>query len=112
MSFSDYLPTLLPAIILVFIAGALMPLAFRNPRREAIASFVPAVIASLLTVALSASVLLSGSVFQLSSPIVEALPSMSLSFYVDGISIFFMLIIGLVSTSVCIYSLGYSRSYS
>jgi len=87
-------------------------LAFRDPRREAVASFVPAVVASLLTVALSASVLLSGQVFRLSSPIIGALPSMSLSFYVDGIAAFFMLIIGLVATSVSVYSLGYAGSYA
>jgi hydrogenase-4 component B len=112
MTFGDYLPTLFPAIVVLFIAGALLPLAFRNPRREALASFVPAAVSSLLATVLSASVLLSGSVFRFSSPIIGALPSMSLSFYVDGITAFFMLIIGLVSTSVSIYSLGYAGSYS
>ena len=112
MTFGDYLPTLFPAIILLFALGALLPLAFRNPRREAIASFVPAAVSSLLTVVLSASALLSGSVFRLSSPVIEGIPSMSLSFYVDGIAAFFMLIIGLVSTSVSIYSLGYAGAYS
>ena len=112
MTFGDYLPTLFPAIVALFTVGALLPLALRDPRREAVAAFVPAAVASLLTVVLSASALLSGSVFRLSSPIVESLPSMSLSFYVDGVAAFFMLIIGLVSTSVSIYSLGYAGSYS
>ena len=112
MTFDFYFPTLFPAVVALFVVGALLPLAFSDPRREAIASFVPAAVASLLTVALSASVLVSGSVFRLSSPIIEALPSMSLSFYVDGIAAFFMLIIGLVATSVSIYSVGYAGSYS
>ncbi len=84
----------------------------RDPRREAIASFVPAAASSLLTVALSVSVLLSASAFRLSSPMIEGMPSISLSFYVDGTAAFFMLIIGLVSASVSIYSLGYAGSYS
>jgi len=112
MTFGSYFPTLFLAIVALFIAGGLLPLAFRNPRREAIASFVPAAGSSLLTIVLSASVLLSGSVFRLSIPIIETLPSISLSFYVDGIAAFFMLIIGLVATSVSIYSLGYAGSYS
>ena len=107
-----YFSTLFPAIVALFIAGALLPLASTDSRRESFASFVPAAAASLLTVVLSAAALFSGSVFRFSTPIVEGIPSMSLSFYVDGISAFFMLIIGLVATSVSIYSLGYSRSYS
>ena len=112
MILGDYLPTLLLAVVSLFTVGALLPLALRDPSREALASFVPAAVASILTVVLSASTLLSGSVFRLSSPIVGALPSMSLSLYVDGVSAFFMLIIGLVATSVSIYSLGYAGSYS
>ena len=101
-----------PAILLLFFAGTLLPLVFRDPRRETVASFVPAAVSSLLTVALSAWVLLSGSVLRLSSPVVQALPWMSLSFFVDGTSAFFMLIIGLVSTSVSVYSLGYTGYYA
>jgi hydrogenase-4 component B len=112
MIFGDYLPTLFLAIVALFAVGALLPFAFRDPRDETIASFVPAAASSLLTVVLSASMLLSGSAFRLSSPIIGALTSMSLSFYVDGVSAFFMLIIGLVATSVSIYSLGYAGSYS
>ena len=108
----DYFSTLLPAIVALFILGALLPLVFRDPRRESIASFVPAAVGSLLTVVLSASVLLSHQVFRFSSPVVAALPSMSLSFYIDGIAAFFMLIIGLVATPVSVYSLGYANSYS
>jgi hydrogenase-4 component B len=112
MDFGDLLTTLFPAVVALFVAGALLPLAFRDPKREALASFVPAAISSLLTVLLSVSVLLSGSALRLSSSVVGAIPSMSLSFYVDGVAAFFILIIGLVSTSVSVYSLGYASAYS
>ncbi len=112
MTFGDFLPTLFPAMIALFVLGAVLPLAFRNPRREALASFVPAAASSLLAVVVAASALLSGSVFRLSFPTIEAIPSMSLSFYIDGVAAFFMLIIGLVSASVSVYSLGYAGSYA
>ena len=112
MDLGNYFLTVFSAIIVLYALGALLPFASRNPRREAIASFVPATASSLLTVALSAAVLLSGSVFRLSSPMIEGMPSISLSFYVDGMAAFFMLIIGLVSVSVSIYSLGYAGSYA
>ena len=108
----ESLTTLFPIIVTLFIAGALLPLGFRNPRREALAAFVPSAFASILAVVLSALVLHSGSALRFSAPVIGAMPSMSLSLYVDGIAAFFMLIIGLVSTSVSIYSLGYAGSYS
>jgi len=112
MTFGEYIPTLFAAVVGLFIAGTLAPLAFRDPRREAIAAFAPAAAASLLAAVLSASVLLSHSEVRFSSQIIEAIPTMSLSFYIDGISAFFMLIIGLVATCVSVYSVGYVGSYA
>jgi hydrogenase-4 component B len=98
--------------VALFASGALLPLLFRDPRRAALASFAPAAASSLLTALLSASVLLSGSSFRLSVPVIGPPISADLSFYVDGVAAFFLLMVGVVGTAVSVYSLGYSGSYA
>ena len=94
----------------LYLLGALLPL-FGEGHRAAIRSFVPAAVASALIVALSASMIASGSVIGFSLPVAVSVASLGFAFYVDGVAAFFMLIIGLVALAVSIYSLGYSAAY-
>ncbi len=100
------------AAVALFGAGALLPLFFRNAKNAAAASFAPAAAASVLTVAFSSSVLVSGSVVRIASPLAVPIPSLTLAFYVDGIAAFFMLIVGIVAAAVSVYSLGYAEANS
>lgn len=108
----DGYSTLFQASVLSFVAGALLPLALRGGKKAAIASFAPSALGSLLLVALSASVALSGSTLEISSPFAAPVPLLSIEFHIDGMAAFFMLIIGLVSFAVSIYSIGYIGEYS
>src|SRR5208283_2305620 len=112
MNAADAYPILFLAVIALYIAGAVLPLFFREARRAVLPAFVPAAVASSLTVALAASILLSGMVVRVSSPLVVPVPSIGFAFYIDGIAAFFMLIIGLVATAVSVYSLSYSGAYA
>jgi len=107
LDFSYAYPDLFLAVVALFVTGALLPLLL-NTRRGAIAAFVPAAIASALTAALSTLILFSGSTIRLAPPLTASIPSIGIALYIDGVSAFFMLIIGLVATAVSIYSLGYS----
>jgi hydrogenase-4 component B len=111
MNAADAYPVLFLAVIALYIAGAVLPLFFREARRAKVSAFVPAALASSLTVALAASILVSGAVVRISSVLAVSVPSIGFAFYVDGIAAFFMLIIGLVATAVSVYSLGYSGAY-
>jgi hydrogenase-4 component B len=96
--------------ILLFLAGSLSPLFFKEGRRSVLASFCPAIAGSLAAILLGASVALSGSTSDFSLPYGPT-EQLSLHFHVDGIAAFFMLLIGLVSLAVSIYSIGYSGEY-
>ncbi|WP_415281396.1 hydrogenase 4 subunit B [Candidatus Nitrososphaera sp. FF02] len=112
MIFGDGYSTLFQASVLLFVTGALLPLALRGGKKAAIASFVPSALGSLLLVALSASLALSGLTLEISSPFAAPVPLLSIEFHIDGMAAFFMLIIGLVSFAVSIYSIGYVGEYS
>ncbi len=99
---------LFQAAVLSLAAGALLPLAFSERKKgTAIASFVPAIVGALLTIVLSASIAISGSELMLSPPFSVPLPSLAIQFHVDGMASFFMLIIGVVTIAISVYSLGY-----
>ena len=97
------------ASVALYILGGLIP--FVLGEKRAASSFVLPSAASLLVVATSASMIFSGSTFRLSSPVAVPTQALVFSFYADGMSAFFMLMIGLVGLSVSVYSLGYARSY-
>ncbi len=111
MNISDSYALLFLGALALYLLGALLPLVLHEGRAAA-ASFVPAAFASLLTVALSISTIVSGAVLRIAPPAAMPIPSLDFSFYVDGVAAFFMLIIALVALSVSIYSLGYAKAYS
>jgi hydrogenase-4 component B len=112
MIFNDGYSILFPAAALSFVAGALLPLAFREGKKTGAVSFSISAAGSILTVALAASIVLSGVPLEMSSPLPVSVPALSIEFYIDGIAAFFMLIIGLVSLAVSVYSIGYVSEYS
>lgn len=102
---------LFQAAALSFVLGALLPLAFRKDKNASVASFAPAALGSVLTIALAASLAISGATLEVPLPFAAAAPEIEFQFYIDGMSAFFMLIIGLVTLAVSIYSIGYSSEY-
>lgn len=104
--------TLLQAAILSLTVGALLPLLFRERKRAtAFASFVPSITGAILTIVLSASIAITHSDMTLSFPFLGPLPSLAMQFHVDGMSSFFMFIVGVVTLAVSIYSIGYSTEF-
>jgi hydrogenase-4 component B len=108
---ASYYPVLFLLVAVSFVAGALLPLLFREGRKAILVSFGPSAAGSLLAIALSLSVISSGSSVRVSSPLPSAVPSLTMDFYIDGMAAFFMLIIGLVTLAVSVYSVGYSSEY-
>ncbi len=93
--------------ILLFLAGTLSGL-LPQSRFARNLIFVPSMIGSIFTVVFAIDVI-TGTPFRLNVP--HILPFFDLEIFVDGMSAFFMLIIGLVSFAVSLYSIGYSKEY-
>lgn len=94
--------------ILLFLGGALLGLISRNGRFARPMIFVPSMIGSIFTIIFSIGIV-TGKPFTWLVP--NAIPFVNLEIFVDGISAFFLLIIGIVSFAVSLYSIGYSREY-
>lgn len=107
----DSYSVLFQAVVFIFVAGALLALFFREGKKATTASFGSLAAGSLLTIILSASLLFSGEAFRITLPLAAPLPFLKMEFYIDGMAAFFLLIIGLVTTAVSIYSMGYSSEY-
>ena len=112
MNISDGYSALFLGALALYLTGALLPLLLREGLGAGKASFGLSALASSLTVALSVSMIVSGSVVRISSPLATPIPSLDFALYVDGIAAFFVLIIALVTLSVSIYSMGYIKAYS
>ena len=110
MNFTDN-SILFQAVTLLFAAGIISPLAFRQGRKASAASFVPAITGSVLLLAFSILTSMSGSKIHISNPLGAVIPALAIDLYVDGMSAFFMLILGLVTLAVSVYSIGYSSVY-
>ncbi|MEI8330988.1 MAG: proton-conducting transporter membrane subunit [Methanomicrobiales archaeon] len=89
--------------ILVLVAGTLLPLAAASQNRRIVRtiSLSCVIIASLLLAYLSLENLFSGK--PVSFTLYQPLPLVSLSFVIDRLASFFLLIISIVSTCVAIY---------
>src|SRR5689334_3098242 len=94
--------------ILLFLSGALLGIFSNSGRFARHAIFVPSMIGSIFAIIFSLSVL-TGKPFSWIVP--NVIPFFDLEILVDGISAFFLLIIGIVSFAVSLYSIGYSREY-
>src|SRR5690242_11471881 len=94
--------------ILLFLGGAVLGVLSRNSKFARHAIFVPSMIGSIFAIMFSIDVLIDKP---FSLIIQNAIPFFNLEIFVDGISAFFLLIIGIVSFAVSLYSIGYSREY-
>lgn len=112
MIFTDNYSGLFLTAIVLLLTGAAASLAFRRGRMGSIASFVPAFGASVLLIAFSVMVITSQSKLQTSDAFWSSIPELSIDLYVDGMSAFFLLILGLVTLAVSIYSIGYRSHYN
>ena len=99
---------MLQIIASLFLVGALFGLASRNGRFARPMIFVPSMIGSALTILFSIDVMMSKP---LTLMVPNIIPFFNLEIFVDGISAFFMLVIGIVSFAVSLYSMGYSKEY-
>jgi hydrogenase-4 component B len=94
--------------ILLFLGGALLGLLSRNGRFARHAIFVPSMIGSIFTIIFSISIIMDKPFTWI---IPNTIPFVNFEIFVDGIAAFFLLIIGIVSFAVSLYSIGYSKEY-
>jgi hydrogenase-4 component B len=106
---------LLVAVILTYIMGGLSALLSKSSKFTIYVSFIASLAASILTVAISISVLILGfegqdalrvSYLQNATPVGSVI-----DFMLDDKAAFFTLVVGLVSSAVSIYSIGYAKGY-
>lgn len=95
-------------VVSLFLIGGILGLVSRNGRFSRPMIFIPSMIGSILTIVFSVDVILTKS---LSWTVPHIIPFFNLEIFVDGISAFFMLMIGIVSFAVSLYSIGYSKEY-
>lgn len=99
---------LFQVIVSLFLGGAVLGLVSGNRKFSVYAIYVPSMIGSALAVLFSVAVI-TGKPF--SWEVQDAVPFFNLEIFVDGISAFFILMIGLVAFAVSLYSVGYSKGY-
>ncbi len=95
-------------VIISYIFGALFSLMFRK-HGSGKPFFIPTIIGSIFLIILALNVIINGSSIHF-----EIAPNNVFSFnefLIDGVAAFFLLLIGLVSLSVSIYSLSYIKEY-
>ncbi|ALI37835.1 Hydrogenase-4 component B [Candidatus Nitrosocosmicus oleophilus] len=95
-------------MIISYIFGAIFSLLFRK-YGSGKPFFIPTIIGSIFLIALSLSVIFGGSSLHFEIPSNNVFSVHE--FLIDGIAAFFLLLIGLVSFSVSIYSLSYIKEY-
>ncbi len=94
--------------VLLFLGGALFGLSSHKSRFARHVIFIPSMIGSVFTVLFSIGII-TGKPMAWMIP--NIIPFFDLEIFVDGISAFFLLIIGIVSFAVSIFSIGYSKEY-
>jgi hydrogenase-4 component B len=99
---------LFSGLVLCYLFGAVSSVIFnKNDRMSSYAAFLSSLMASVLGVIFSLSVI-SGETFSFSQPGALLL---NFGFYVDRLSAFFILVISISVFAVSIYSLGYVKEY-
>ena len=108
ISMFEHIIPLFELVVVSYICGALFSLLFRK-FGSGKHFFIPTIIGSIFLIVLSLKVIIDGGSLHF-----ELAPDNVFSvnhFLIDGIAAFFLLLIGLVSLSVSIYSLGYIKEY-
>lgn len=99
---------LFQVIVSLFLGGAILGLVSGNRKFAICAIYLPSMIGSALAVLFSI-VVMTGKPFSWVVP--NVVPFFNLEIFVDGISAFFIFMIGIVSFAVSLYSIGYSKEY-
>lgn len=102
--------TLFQATIILYSMGALLALLLRGRKYSNLLTYLLPAAASLFAIVLSANVIFSKDALRVSITR-DALALFGFDVFIDGISAFFILLIGLVSLAVSLYSVGYSKEY-
>ncbi len=107
----DYYSLFFEAMILCFLVGALLPLAFSESKSTTVLAFVPMAMGSLLAILLSLPIIQSRKILFINAPILAPIPKYVMELRVDGLGAFFIFMIGTVTLAVSIYSIGYCKEY-
>jgi len=102
--------TLFQATIILYSMGALLALLLRGRKYSNLLTYLLPAAASLFAIVLSANVIFAKDALHISITR-DALAQFGFDVFIDGISAFFILLIGLVSLAVSLYSVGYSKEY-
>ncbi|SRR5579875_697707 len=99
---------LFQVVISSFLGGSILSLVSRNCGFARYVIYLPSMVGSVLAVFFSLHVM-TGS--PLSWTVPDVVPFFNLEILVDGVSAFFILVIGTVSFAISLYSIGYSKEY-
>ena len=99
---------LFQVVLSSFLGGSILSLVSRNCGFARYAIYLPSMMGSALAVLFSI-IVMTGN--QLSWTVPNIVPFFNLEISVDGISAFFILMIGIVSFAISLYSIGYSKEY-
>lgn len=108
MSLLEYSLPLFEIVIISYIFGALFSQVFRKYGNGK-PFFIPTIVGSIFLIVLSLNIIINGSSVQIELK-ADSVFSVN-EFLIDGVAAFFLLLIGIVSLSVSIYSLGYIKEY-
>lgn len=100
--------SILYVIIAFFSLGATLGLFTRGQKYHTYFTYIPSAFASFLTIILSLTIFSSESIHLTFFNIQDLF---DFEIFIDGVSAFFLLIIGLISFAVSIYSLSYSKKF-
>jgi hydrogenase-4 component B len=96
------------AIFAIFSLGATLGLFTRGQKYSTYFTYIPSAVGSLLTIILSISIFSSEN---LHLTLFNIQHLFDFEIFIDGASAFFLLIIGLISFAVSIYSISYSKKF-
>ena len=96
------------AIFIFFSIGATLGLFTRGQKYNTYFTYIPSAFASLLTIVLSLTVFSSENIHLTFFNIQHLF---DFEIFIDGVAAFFLLIIGLISFAISIYSLSYSKKF-
>ncbi|OHE55601.1 MAG: hydrogenase 4 subunit B [Thaumarchaeota archaeon RBG_16_49_8] len=102
--------TLFQATIILYSMGALLALLLRGRKYSNLLTYLLPAAASLFAIVLSANVIFAKDALHISITR-DGLALFGFDVFIDGISAFFILLIGLVSLAVSLYSVGYTKEY-
>ena len=106
----DNVLALLQLVIVFFAGGAILSLLLGGKKHASLVIFSVSALASISCITLAADQLFGGESSRFSFK--EIFPLIGFDVLIDNTSAFFIMLIGVVSLAVSIYSIGYAKKYS